>query len=277
VRGSAVALDRSTLLMGVVNVTPDSFSDGGKHATTDAAVAHGLRLMREGATILDVGGESTRPGAEPVPAAEEIRRAVPVVRQLAEAGALVSIDTRKAEVAAAAIDAGAAIVNDITAGADPAMLPLCARERVGVVLMHMQGDPASMQRAPSYQDVVAEVREHLRARAHAAEAAGIARESIVLDPGLGFGKTQAHNLALIRGLPEIAMLGYPILAGASRKSFLGALTAHGGVTPAPTDRIEASLATHVLLAERGASILRVHDVTQHRRALAVADWILQER
>jgi dihydropteroate synthase len=257
--------------MGIVNVTPDSFSDGGEHATEDAAVAHGLALLAEGADILDVGGESTRPGAAPVSEAEELRRVVPVVRRLAAAGALVSVDTMKASVAQAALEAGAAIVNDITAGGDPAMLPLVARSGVGVVLMHMQGEPRTMQQDPRYHDVVKEVAAFLLERARAAEAAGVPREAIALDPGLGFGKTQAHNLALLRGLPEIAMLGYPLLVGASRKGFLGALT--GGAPP--QDRVEASVAAHVLAAERGAQVVRVHDVKAHKRALAVADEVLK--
>ncbi|MEA3200694.1 MAG: dihydropteroate synthase [Thermoplasmata archaeon] len=270
VRGRGLPLDR-TLVMGIVNVTPDSFSDGGEHATEDAAVAHGLALLAEGADILDVGGESTRPGAAPVSEAEELRRVVPVVRRLAAAGALVSVDTMKASVAQAALEAGAAIVNDITAGGDPAMLPLVARSGVGVVLMHMQGEPRTMQQDPRYHDVVKEVAAFLLERARAAEAAGVPREAIALDPGLGFGKTQAHNLALLRGLPEIAMLGYPLLVGASRKGFLGALT--GGAPP--QDRVEASVAAHVLAAERGAQVVRVHDVKAHKRALAVADEVLK--
>jgi len=270
IRGGSIPLDR-TRIMGIVNVTPDSFSDGGRHATQDAAVAHGLALLAEGADVLDVGGESTRPGAQPVPAEEEAARVVPVVRRLAEAGAIISVDTMKASVAQAALAAGARIVNDVTAGRDPAMLPLVAREGAGVVLMHMQGEPRTMQQAPRYHDVVKEVAQHLHERARAATAAGVAPEAIALDPGIGFGKTQEHNLALLRGLPEIAMLGYPVLVGASRKGFLGALT---GVAD-PADRVEASLAAHVLAAERGASIVRVHDVKAHKRALAVADALLE--
>ncbi len=257
--------------MGIVNVTPDSFSDGGLHATEDAAVAHGLALLAEGADVLDVGGESTRPGAEPVSAEEEMRRVAPVVRRLAEAGAVVSVDTMKARVAEAALAAGARIVNDVTAGRDPAMLPLVAREGAGVVLMHMQGEPRTMQQDPRYHDVVKEVAAFLHDRARAALAAGVARDAIVLDPGLGFGKTQAHNLALLRGLPEIAALGHPVLVGASRKGFLGALA--GAKDPA--DRVEASIAAHALAVARGASIVRVHDVKAHKRALAVADAILE--
>jgi dihydropteroate synthase len=270
IRGGAIPLDRARIL-GVVNVTPDSFSDGGRHATEDEAVAHGLKLLAEGADVLDVGGESTRPGAAPVPEAEEIRRVAPVVRRLAEVGAVVSVDTVKARVAEAALDAGARIVNDVTAGRDPAMLPLVAREGAGVVLMHMQGEPRTMQQDPRYHDVVKEVAQFLHERARAARDAGIPPDAVALDPGLGFGKTQAHNLELVRGLPEIRRLGHPVLVGASRKAFLGALT--GGAAPA--DRVEASVAAHVLAVARGADLVRVHDVQAHKRALAVADSILE--
>ena len=262
-----------TLLMGVVNVTPDSFSDGGKHPTEGMAVAHGLALLREGADILDVGGESTRPGASPVGAEEEMRRVVPVVRRLAEAGALVSIDTTKAIVAEAALASGARIVNDVSAGRDPAMLPLVAREGCGVVLMHMQGEPRTMQQAPSYHDVVKEVVAHLLERAAAAERAGVPRAAIALDPGIGFGKRLEHNLALLRGLPEIRRLGYAVMVGASRKQFLGTLTKEGEHVPSAQDRLEATLAAHVLARERGADIVRCHDVRAHRRAFAVADAV----
>lgn len=265
---------RRTLLMGIVNVTPDSFSDGGRHASTEAAIAHGLRLLDEGADVLDVGGESTRPGAQPVDADEEIRRVVPVVRALAQGGAVVSVDTMKARVAEAALDAGARMVNDVSAARDPAMLPLVAARGAGLVLMHMQGEPRTMQKDPQYEDVVKEVAAFLHERARAAEAAGVPRDAIALDPGLGFGKTRDHNLALLRGLPELAMLGYPVLVGASRKAFLGALTARGGAAPPPDDRVEASLVAHVLAAERGAAIVRAHDVKAHRRALDVADALL---
>ena len=262
--------------MGVVNVTPDSFSDGGRHPTEGTAVAHGLTLLREGADILDVGGESTRPGADPVDADEEMRRVLPVVRRLAEAGARVSIDTAKAGVAEAALAQGARIVNDVTAGRDPRMLDVVARADAALVLMHMQGEPRTMQQAPRYEDVVKEVAAFLLERARAAEAAGVARERIALDPGIGFGKTPQHNLALLRGLGELARLGYPVLVGASRKMFIGVLTKEGHELPTPTDRLEGTLAAHLIARERGAHIVRCHDVRAHRRAFAVADAIRGE-
>ena len=253
--------------MGVVNVTPDSFSDGGRYLDAQAAVAHGLRLAREGADILDVGGESTRPGADPVPAAEERRRVVPVIAGLRDAGcaARISVDTAKAEVAAAALDAGAEIVNDVTAlRGDPEMAPLVAERGVDVCLMHMLGDPRTMQLDPHYVDVVAEVRDFLADRVAAAQAAGIGRERIVIDPGIGFGKTVEHNLALLSGTAELAALGLPVLIGTSRKSFLGRLTGRE-----VGDRVAATVATNVMAYERGARIFRVHDVAAVRDALAV--------
>lgn len=271
IREGGLPLGARTLLMGVVNVTPDSFSDGGRHPTPATAFAHGMALAREGGDILDVGGESTRPGAASVAADEEARRVLPTIAKLAEQGCTVSVDTRKADVAERAIEAGARIVNDVTAGSDPAMFPLIARTGAGIVLMHMQGEPQTMQDAPRYADVVKEVARFLLERAHAAERAGVPRSAIVLDPGIGFGKTAEHNLRLLQDLSEIKRLGYPLLVGASRKSFLGALTSEGGKAPGPTDRLEASLAAHVLAASRGADVLRVHDVRAHRRAFAIAD------
>lgn len=274
-RGTSLPLGPRTLLMGIVNVTPDSFSDGGRHPSEGTAVAHGLALMREGADVLDVGGESTRPGAEPVDAAEEMRRVVPVVRRLAEAGAIVSVDTSKASVAREALEAGAQVVNDVTAARDPDMLRVVAEAGAGVVLMHMKGEPRTMQESPHYEDVAKEVAAFLLGRAHAAERAGIARDRIALDPGLGFGKTLEHNLALLRALPDLKRLGYPVLVGASRKHFIARLTAAPGeALPSPQDRIEGTLAAHVAARERGADILRVHDVRAHRRAFDVADRIL---
>lgn len=275
IRGASLPLGRETILMGVVNVTPDSFSDGGRYPTEGTAAAHGLRLLQEGARILDVGGESTRPGATPVEADEETRRVVPVVRRLVAGGALVSVDTWKAGVAEAALAEGAHVVNDVTAGRDPRMFQVVARAGAGLVLMHMQGEPATMQAAPRYQDVVKEVCAFLVERARAAEAAGVPRAAIVLDPGIGFGKTTEHNLALLRGLPEIAALGYPVLVGASRKGFIGHLTAENGVVPSPQDRMEGTLGAHVAAVARGASIVRAHDVHAHKRALALADPILR--
>ena len=273
IRDAELPLGHRTLLMGVVNVTPDSFSDGGKHPTEGTAVAHGLALHRDGADLVDVGGESTRPGAAPVSAEEEARRVVPVIRRLADAGAQVSVDTMKAEVAREALAAGARVVNDVSAGRDPAMFPVVAEARAGLVLMHMQGEPRTMQREPRYDDVVKEVAAFLVQRARAAEAAGVPREAIALDPGIGFGKTLEHNLALLANLPELRRLGYPIRVGASRKQVIGALTREGEEPPSPQDRLEGTLGAHVAARERGADIIRCHDVRAHRRAFAVADAI----
>jgi dihydropteroate synthase len=256
-------LDRP-LVMGVVNVTPDSFYDGGRYADPQAAIAHARRLVEEGADLLDVGGESSRPGAEPVAADEELRRVLPVLEGLAEVGVPISVDTTKPEVMRAALERGAAMINDITALASPGALEALARTEAAVCLMHMQGSPRTMQRAPVYADVVAEVRDFLAARAQACLAAGIARERIVLDPGFGFGKTVDHNLALLARLGDIAALGFPVLAGWSRKSSLGRVTGR----PAE-DRLAASLAAALLAVERGARIVRVHDVAATRDALAV--------
>ncbi|HEV8360261.1 MAG TPA: dihydropteroate synthase [Candidatus Thermoplasmatota archaeon] len=258
-----------TLIVGIVNVTPDSFSDGGRFLDRDAAIAHGLRLLDEGADLLDVGGESTRPGARPTPADEEQRRVLPVIEALA-ARAPVSVDTRKPEVARAALQLGACVVNDVQALAAPGMLELCADARCGVVLMHMQGEPATMQRDPQYRDVVAEVREFLGERAALAQKAGIAREAIAVDPGLGFGKANEHNVALLRGLDQLRALGYPLVVGHSRKSFLARLACRGPEEP-PADRLPAGLAVAALAVARGADILRTHDVRATRDAACVAD------
>ena len=237
------------LIMGVLNVTPDSFSDGGRYLDPDAAVAHGLRLVAEGADVVDVGGESTRPGAEAVDPEVERARVVPVVAALAP-HVRVSIDTRKATVAEAAIEAGATLVNDVSA----TLWPVAAAGRVGWVAMHMRGTPQTMQDRPQYDDVVSEVRGFLAARAAEAHAGGVAE--VWVDPGIGFGKTAAHNLALLHALPTLVAGGEPVVVGTSRKSFLGALT--GG---APVgDRLEASLATAVWAMARGAGMVRVHDV-----------------
>ncbi|HVY78724.1 MAG TPA: dihydropteroate synthase [Solirubrobacterales bacterium] len=256
-------------LMGVVNVTPDSFSDGGRYLDAAAAIRHGEELLSDGAAILDVGGESTRPGAEPVGEVEELHRVVPVVEALAARGT-VSIDTSKAAVAAAAIDAGAAIVNDVTAlQGDPEMAALCAERGVGVVLMHMPGNPRTMQDDPRYDDMVDDVREFLAARAEVALAAGVAAERIWLDPGIGFGKTLEHNLELLRRLGELRELGRPLVIGTSRKSFIGR------VDGSPVEeRIGGSLASAVLAAAEGADVLRVHDVAETAQALKVAAAVL---
>ena len=264
-------------LMGIINVTPDSFSDGGRFLAPAAALEHARALVGEGAEILDVGGESTRPGAEPVEAEEELRRTLPVVEALAGAGlrARLSIDTAKAAVAAAAVEAGAGIVNDVTAlRGDPEMAAVVASSGVECCLMHMLGEPRTMQREPRYAgDVVDEVKAFLQERLAFAVAAGIAEERIILDPGIGFGKTLAHNLALLARLDELCALGRPILIGTSRKSFLGVLgaRAHGLEEPLGADRrLPGTLATCVLALERGASIFRVHEVAPAAEALTVA-------
>lgn len=262
---AGLRLDRPHL-MGIVNVTPDSFSDGGQFPDASAAIDHGLRLVADGADILDIGGESTRPGAVPVSVKDEITRTVPAVSALAGAGALVSIDTRNAETMAAAIDAGAVIVNDVTAlQGDPQSLALVSERKVSVVLMHMQGDPRTMQSDPRYEDVIADVRTYLAGRLAACLAAGIAENAVALDPGIGFGKTVAHNTALLAGLPALAALGRPLLVGASRKSFIGAL---GRREPA-TDRLGGSIAAAIYAVSRGAQLLRVHDVAATRQALDI--------
>jgi dihydropteroate synthase len=257
-------------LMGIVNVTPDSFSDGGLYAEPEAAIAHGRRLLAEGADILDVGGESTAPGAIGVEAGVELARIEPVVAALAGDGATVSIDTTKAVVAAAALDAGAAIVNDVTAlRGDPEMAPLCADRGATVVLMHMLGTPRTMQEDPHYREVVADVRAFFEERLAAATAAGIDEERIWLDPGIGFGKTDAHNAALLRRLGELAELGRPLVVGTSRKSFIGRLDG----SP-PGERLGGTIASSLLAAANGAAVLRVHDVAELRQALRVADAVL---
>ena len=256
--------------MGVVNVTPDSFSDGGLYLDPEAAIRHGVELVRVGAAILDIGGESTRPGAEVVPADEELRRVVPVIEGLAGLDAEISVDTSKAAIAAAALDAGAGIVNDVTAlRGDAEMADLCAEREATVILMHMAGSPRTMQRDPRYDDVVAEVRDFLAARMEAALAAGIAAERIWLDPGIGFGKTAAHNLELLRRLAELADLGRPLVVGTSRKSFIGRLDGS-----APGDRLGGSVASSVIAAANGATVLRVHDVAEVRKALTVTTAVL---
>ncbi|MFZ4506525.1 MAG: dihydropteroate synthase [Fimbriimonas sp.] len=258
------------LVMGILNVTPDSFSDGGRHFSFAAAVDAGSRMMDEGADLIDVGGESTRPGAEPVDAEEEIRRTVPVVEALVARGFAVSIDTMKATVARAAVLAGAEMVNDVTAFSDPAMAEVCAEAGCAVCLMHMQGRPQTMQLDPTYGDVVAEVAEYLVGRAHFAEAAGIDPAKIWLDPGIGFGKTLEHNLALIRNLGDLVATGYPVLLGVSRKSFLSKIGKPLGVD----ERLEGSLAAQTVGQIQGAAMLRVHDVLAARRAVDATAAIL---
>jgi len=259
--------------MGIVNVTPDSFSDGGEFLDPERAIAHGRELADEGADILDVGGESTRPGARAVDAAEELGRVVPVVEALAKDGPKVSIDTSKTEVARAALDAGASMVNDVTAlRADPGLAALCAERDCEVVLMHMLGDPRTMQENPVYHDVVDDIKVFLAERIEFATVAGIHRERIWIDPGIGFGKTVEHNLELHRRLGEFAELGRPVAFGSSRKSFIGKLTGAG-----VDQRLGGTIASNVIAYANGARMLRVHDVAPMQEALTVADAILTPR
>ncbi|MBS0296712.1 MAG: dihydropteroate synthase [Proteobacteria bacterium] len=251
--------------MGAVNVTPDSFSDGGRFFDPARAVAHGLELAAQGADLLDVGGESTRPGAEPVAVAEEIGRVVPVIEGLKAAGVPISIDTLKPEVARAAVAAGATIWNDVTSLSAPGSLETAAELGCGVVLMHMQGEPRTMQQAPRYDDVLGEVEAYLLARAEAAISAGVRRDGVWIDPGIGFGKTLAHNLALLRSLDRLAGHGFPLVLGVSRKSFLKAIDAEAAEA---SDRLGGSLAAALWGARQGAAVLRVHDVRETRQALA---------
>ena len=262
--------------MGVLNTTPDSFSDGGRFLDTPAALAHGRELAAQGAQIIDVGGESTRPGAEPVEAQEELARTAPVVAALASAGlARISIDTSKAAVAEVALREGATIVNDVTAfRGDPEMAALVADRGVDCCLMHMLGEPRTMQREPHYEDVVEEVKSFLAERLEFALAQGIEERRVMLDPGIGFGKTAEHNLELLRRLDELVSLGPPLVIGTSRKAFLGRL-APG--QPGPQERLPGTIATNVLAYERGASVFRVHDVAPVRDALVVAAATLGRR
>jgi len=263
--GRVLRLDRPRV-MGIVNVTPDSFSDGGAHDNTEAAVAHGLQLVAEGADLLDIGGESTRPGAAPVPLEEELRRVVPVIEQLARQTQVpISIDTFKPEVMRAAVAAGAGMINDIHALRQDGALAAAAELGVPVVLMHMQGEPGSMQDTPHYDDVVAEVHRFLVDRMFSAEMAGIAKKNLVIDLGFGFGKTTDHNMILLARSARFLELGVPMLAGLSRKRSIGELTGR----EAPRDRVAGSVAAHLIAAQRGATILRVHDVAATVDALKV--------
>ena len=254
------------LVMGIVNVTPDSFSDGGANYDPCIAAASAESMLAAGADIIDVGGESTRPGAGEITPSEELARVLAVVRDAVALGAVVSIDTRHAEVASACVAAGSAIINDVSGFSDPAMVALAASCEAGLVVMHMQGDPRIMQDEPRYGDVVADVAAYLSAQAMRLEAAGVAHERIAVDPGIGFGKTTAHNLELLRRLPEIVALGYPVLVGASRKRFIGEIT---GVSE-PRQRLAGSLAATLESVGRGAAVARVHDVAETVQALAVA-------
>ena len=251
-------------VMGVLNVTPDSFSDGGRHANLDAALAQAEELLEAGALLLDVGGESTRPGAEPVPEDVELARVLPLIGALAERGrAVISVDTRKPGVARAALAAGAHVVNDVNGLRAPGMLAACAEAGAPAVVMHMRGEPRTMQRAPAYDDVAGEVFGFLRRRAEVALAAGL--PSVALDPGIGFGKTLAHNLALLRALPDLTALGFPVLVGASRKKLIDFLAG----APLARDRDPGSVALHLRAAWAGAALVRAHDVAGHVQALKV--------
>ncbi len=261
---AGLALDRP-ILMGVVNVTPDSFSDGGDFFAADKAIAHGRRLIAEGAAILDIGGESTRPGASPVSLDEERRRALPAIEGLRGCGAVLSIDTYKPEIMAAALDAGAAIVNDVFALTGKGCLEIVAARKACVILGHSKGAPAEMNRAPDYGDVVAEVRDYLAARLAACVAAGLPRERVALDPGLGFGKQRRHNLALLHGLNALAALGHPLCVGASRK--------FAPKDAAPEIKLTSSIAAAIEAVRNGARILRVHDVAATKAALAVVELL----
>ena len=267
-RRGAWALPTSGGIMGILNVTPDSFSDGGRYAAPDAALAHARQMIQDGAHIIDIGGESTRPGSQETPVDEELRRTIPVLTALRAEWphGLISIDTRHASVAAAALQAGADIVNDITALADPAMRALCAAQPCGIILMHMQGTPATMQHAPQYADAVGEVRSFFEQRVRLAEQVGISPTRLCLDPGIGFGKTTAHNLALIAHLEALRVRNLPLLMGLSRKRFLGELLGDADLpktSPLPTVAMSLLAATH------GADLHRVHDIAPHRQALTL--------
>ena len=270
--GVALRLSERTHVMGILNVTPDSFSDGGRFYDAEDALKQGIALAEDGADIIDIGGESTRPGAEPVDAGEEISRVVSVIEALRERiETPISIDTTKADVAAAALDAGADIVNDVSAGRfDTEMVGLVAARAVPVVLMHMLGEPRTMQEVPAYEDVVEDVAAFLASRAATAMEAGVARNKIIVDPGFGFGKTREHNLELLRNLRRFTELGYPVLAGTSRKSFIGA------TLDLPVgERLEGTAATVALAVAAGASIVRVHDVGPMRRVASMVEAVLR--
>ena len=274
VGGRTIDLSHRALVMGILNVTPDSFSDGGQLADAEAAIARGVAMVGEGADVLDIGGESTRPGAAPVSEADERERVLPVVEGLRSAlgeRVLISIDTMKAGVARAALEAGADIVNDVTAlTGDPEMAGVVAKSKCGVVVMHMQGEPRTMQAAPHYDDVVAEVGKYLADRVAALEAIGIAPERILVDPGIGFGKTLEHNLALLRALPELAAsANRPVLLGVSRKTFIGTLC--GGAPP--EDRLWGTVALTAYARQQGVAAIRVHDVQENAEALRMTEAI----
>jgi dihydropteroate synthase len=266
--GEVFELSTRGWIMGVLNVTPDSFSDGGRFFQAPQAIAEARKMIAQGANIVDIGGESTRPGAEPVDVAEEKRRVLPVIRELAPE-ALISIDTSKAEVAAEALEAGAKIVNDVTGGrGDDAMWPLLAQRKAGFIIMHMQGTPRTMQRAPSYHDVVAEVADFFRQQYACAINSGLDPMTLAFDPGIGFGKTLEHNLSLLKNLPRLRVHDRPLVVGVSRKAFLGKISGHNGSVG---DRLLPTVAFTSLLRMNGADVLRVHDVHENVEALRVAD------
>ncbi len=268
-RGREIDCAAKTLVMGILNATPDSFSDGGMFQPLEKAVERALEMVEEGADIIDIGGESTRPGAEPVQALEEMERTVPIIGKLREqTDVLISIDTQKAEVARAAVAAGADIINDVSALADPKMANVAAETGAGLVLMHMQGSPETMQENPNYADAVSEVRNFLESRALFAMSQGVFARQISIDPGIGFGKTDEHNLALLCGIPELATVGCPVLIGASRKSLIGRLLGRE-----VEDRLAGSLALAIFSMQRGAHILRVHDVKESCDAVRLLDTL----
>jgi dihydropteroate synthase len=270
----AAARAGQAVVMGVLNVTPDSFSDGGRYYDPAAAVAQGQRMLAEGADIIDIGAESTRPGSQPVSVAEQVRRIQPVLPEVVKMGVAVSVDTTRAEVARFALDAGAVMINDVSAGRDDAeIFALAARRGCGLVLMHMLGEPKTMQQDPQYADVVAEVREFLAGRLAAAEAAGVPRSRCVVDPGIGFGKRLEHNLALLARADALAELGVPVMVGPSRKRFLGELTGQAD----PAQRLPGTIAACLEAYRHGATIFRVHDVAAVVAALTVARAIHQQR
>ncbi|HZR78763.1 MAG TPA: dihydropteroate synthase [Chthoniobacterales bacterium] len=267
-----VDLSNRGLIMGVLNVTPDSFSDGGDCLESDVAIERGIQMLNEGADIIDVGGESTRPGAEPVPTKEELKRVIPVIEKLSrQIDVLISIDSSKAEVAKAALDCGASIINDVTAGCgDPEMLPLAATRKAALVLMHMKGEPRTMQKNPQYRDVVAEVGDFFRQQYARALECGVDPMMLAFDPGIGFGKTPEHNLSLLKNLEQLRVEGRPIVVGVSRKSFLGKMVASNEMK----DRLAPTIAMSSMLRERGADVLRVHDVKENVAALRITEAML---
>ncbi len=271
VKDTAYVLGRRTWIMGIVNVTPDSFYDGGLYLDAGKAVAHGLELAAEGADMLDIGGESSRPGSDPTPTEDELRRVVPVIAGLRrQSGALISVDTMKPDVAEAALDAGADIINDVSSfRLDPRILELASRRKAGFIVMHMAGTPKTMQVQPRYDDVIADIRRFFAEKLEIAEAYGLDRERLMIDPGIGFGKRLEDNLALLNGLAAFEDLGRPVLLGVSRKSFIGKI-----LNAPPEDRLEGTIAASVIGVVRGAHVLRAHDVRAVKRAVLVAEAIL---